>query len=75
MARCRFGHFRISMEMRSGARAAPVLDWRCSLRGYVVFYACAQATAAGIQEENQIAIYAHGRSALGCPWMGMLLRT
>ena len=38
------------MEMRSGARAAPVWGWRCFLRGCVVFYA--QAT--GIQEENQI---------------------
>ena len=39
------------MEMRSGARAAPVWGgWRCFLRGYVAFYA--QAT--GIQEENQI---------------------
>ena len=38
------------MEMRSGARAAPVWGWRCFLRGYVAFY----AKAAGIQEENQI---------------------
>ena len=38
------------MEMRSGARAAPVWDWRCFLRGSVGFYA--QAT--GVQEENQI---------------------
>ena len=38
------------MEMRNSARAAPVWDWRCFLRGSVGFYA--QAT--GIQEENQI---------------------
>ena len=38
------------MEMRSGARAAPVWDYRRFLRGSVGFYA--QAT--GIQEENQI---------------------
>ena len=38
------------MEMRSGARAAPVWGWRCFLRGYVIFY----AKATGIQEENQI---------------------
>ena len=47
-----FGEFgRISMGMRSGARAAaPVWGWRCFLRGYAAFY----AHAAGIQEENQI---------------------
>ena len=38
------------MEMRSGARAAPVWDWRYFLRGSVGFYA--QAT--GIQDGNQI---------------------
>ena len=38
------------MEMRSGARAAPVLGSRCFLRGYVAFY----AKATGIQEETQI---------------------
>ena len=38
------------MEMRSGARAAPIWDHRCFLRGYGGFY----AQAMGIQEENQI---------------------
>ena len=38
------------MEMRSGARAAPVWGWRCFLRGYVAFY----AKDTGVQEENQI---------------------
>ena len=49
------------MEMRSGARAAPVWGWRCFLRGYVVFYA--QAT--GIQEENQIGRGAAQKSGAG----------
>ena len=49
------------MEMRSGARTAPVCAWRCFLRGYVGFYA--QATV--VQEENQI-----GRGATDKSWAG-----
>ena len=40
---------------------APVWDWRCFIRGYVVFY----AQAMGIQEENQI-----GRGAAQTHWAG-----
>ena len=49
------------MEMRSGARAAPVWDGRCFLRVYVVFY----VQAMGIQEENQI-----GQGAAQNSWAG-----